>query len=185
MTAAKTSGRHLAVEEGHRRSELAAIHTGAKALGLDDSLYRDLLERVTGARSAAGLDGERRRAVLDEMRRLGFEKTAGKRAGRARLADSAQARLIRALWLSCATSACCAIRASTLSADSPNGFPASASCPGWTRLTPQSSSARCKVGAIASPQNAGVRHERCREIAGEPSSSDRPFTGLLGCARDA
>ncbi|MGC1809801.1 MAG: regulatory protein GemA [Candidatus Binataceae bacterium] len=99
MTAAKTSGRHLAVEEGHRRSELAAIPTGAKALGLDDSLYRDLLERVTGARSAAGLDGERRRAVLDEMRRLGFEKTAGKRAGRARLADSAQARLIRALWL--------------------------------------------------------------------------------------
>ncbi|MHB8382722.1 MAG: phage protein GemA/Gp16 family protein [Candidatus Binataceae bacterium] len=78
---------------------MAAIHTGAKALGLDDMLYRDLLERVTGARSAAGLDGEQRRAVLDEMRRLGFEKTAGKRAGRPRLADSAQARLIRALWL--------------------------------------------------------------------------------------
>ncbi len=99
MTAAKTSGRHPAVEAGHRRSELAAIHTGAKALGLDDSLYRDLLERVTGARSAAGLDGEQRRAVLDEMRRLGFAKASGKHAGRARLADSAQNRLIRALWL--------------------------------------------------------------------------------------
>jgi len=98
MSAARSSG-HPAVEAERRRSELAAIHTGARVLGLDDSLYRDLLFRLTGARSSVDLDGAQRRAVLDELRKLGFSKTAGKRAGRARLADAAQARLIRALWL--------------------------------------------------------------------------------------
>jgi Bacteriophage Mu, GemA protein len=87
------------IEAGRRRGELAAIHTGKRMLGLDDELYRDLLERVTGHRSAAALDGDQRHAVIEELRRLGFAKTPSKRAGRTRLADGKQARLARALWL--------------------------------------------------------------------------------------
>ena len=87
------------IEAAHRRAELAAIHAGRRVLGLDDDLYRAFLARVTGQRSAALLDMSQRRAVLDEMRRLGFEKTPSVKAGRSRIAESPQARLIRSLWL--------------------------------------------------------------------------------------
>jgi phage gp16-like protein len=89
-----------AIEAGRRRSELAVIHAGAKAVGIrDEETYRDFIAGLTGHRSAGELDTVQRAKVIEELRRLGFEKTASKRAGRARLADSAQARLIRALWL--------------------------------------------------------------------------------------
>jgi phage gp16-like protein len=55
-----------------RRRQLAAIHVGKKALGLIDEAYRELLSRVAQVHSAADLDEAGRRAVLDEMRRLGF-----------------------------------------------------------------------------------------------------------------
>lgn len=54
-----------------RRAELAKIHIGKKQLGLDGETYRDLLERVTGARSSAVLDAQQRGHVIEEMRRLG------------------------------------------------------------------------------------------------------------------
>jgi len=65
-----------------RRSiELAKIHMGANKLGLDtkdkdpDSPYRSMLWAVGRVRSAAELDASGRAAVLDHMRRLGFENT--------------------------------------------------------------------------------------------------------------
>ena len=51
-----------AVEADKRRRELAAIHIGAEALGLDDETYRDMLAHVAGKRSAGKLDAAGRRA---------------------------------------------------------------------------------------------------------------------------
>ncbi|WP_201797472.1 regulatory protein GemA [Mizugakiibacter sediminis] len=67
-----------------RRRQLAAIHVARQQLGMDDDAYRDLLARVSAAhgrsvRSSAALDAAQRRAVLDELRRLG---AARPRAGR-------------------------------------------------------------------------------------------------------
>lgn len=64
-----------------RNKELARIHVGKKFLRLDEETYRALLERVSGKRSAADLDGPGRGAVLREMIRLGFKvDSAGDRA---------------------------------------------------------------------------------------------------------
>jgi phage gp16-like protein len=65
-----------------RTRDLRRIHTGRRALNLDDDTYRDLLERVTGQRSAADLDARQRRAVIDEFHRLGFQPPDHRRPGR-------------------------------------------------------------------------------------------------------
>lgn len=58
---------------GFRNRQLGAIHMQKAKLQLDDDTYRDLLERVTGQRSAAKLDAQGRGQVLDELRRLSGE----------------------------------------------------------------------------------------------------------------
>lgn len=80
-----------------RRSALASIHIGVKALGLDDGDYRDLLERVVGVRSASQCTDAQLGRIMDEFRRLGFA-----RGGRAasRRATHPVARKARALWIS-------------------------------------------------------------------------------------
>jgi phage gp16-like protein len=55
-----------------RRQQLARIHAGKKALGLDDETYRALLERVTGMRSSADMTTAQRNDVLQEFARLGL-----------------------------------------------------------------------------------------------------------------
>jgi phage gp16-like protein len=52
-----------------RRNDLARIHMMATQLKLDDDTYRALLERITGQRSAKGLNDAQRRAVLDDLSR--------------------------------------------------------------------------------------------------------------------
>ena len=52
-----------------RTKELAAIHMGKKQLGLDDEMYRNMLEDLTGKRSAGDMTQAERRKVLDEMRK--------------------------------------------------------------------------------------------------------------------
>ncbi len=59
-----------------RRREIAAIHAGRRQLGMDDASYRAMLARVSAAngperRSSGEMDARQRRAVLDELRRLG------------------------------------------------------------------------------------------------------------------
>jgi phage gp16-like protein len=66
-----------------RTRDLRRIHTGRRALNLDDDTYRDLLERVTGQRSAGLLTAPQRRAVIDEFNRLGFKPPDHRRPGRA------------------------------------------------------------------------------------------------------
>lgn len=80
-----------------RRASLAGIHVGAKALGLDDDDYRDLLERVVGVRSASQCTDAQLGRIMDELRRLGF--TRGDRPA-ARRATHPIARKARALWIS-------------------------------------------------------------------------------------
>jgi phage gp16-like protein len=62
-----------------RNTLLARIHIGKKALGLDDETYRDVLERVTGQRSSAGLNDAKRQKVIDELVRLGWKNALKRR----------------------------------------------------------------------------------------------------------
>ncbi|KZK97306.1 MULTISPECIES: regulatory protein GemA [unclassified Pseudovibrio] len=52
---------------------LAQIHIAKKDLGLDEDSYRDVLERVTGKRSAKGLSEGQRLRVVTEFKCLGWE----------------------------------------------------------------------------------------------------------------
>ncbi len=74
------------------RRLLAAVHAGRRALGLDDATYRALLQRITGRRSAADATPRDLQQVIEEMRRLGFE-----RVGWRRLEEPHQ-RKILAMW---------------------------------------------------------------------------------------
>lgn len=56
--------------DDRRRRELAKIHILAKKdLGMDDETYRDMLEAVTGQRSAGRLDDAGREAVIAHLAR--------------------------------------------------------------------------------------------------------------------
>jgi phage gp16-like protein len=77
--------------EAMRRRRLKAIHVGRRQLGLDEDAWRGLLERVTGQRSAAGLDLDQLADVIEELRRHGF-------TARRRELPSAQQRKIAAIW---------------------------------------------------------------------------------------
>jgi len=57
-----------------RTRDLAAIHVGKKALGLDDETYRQMLWTIARVRSSADLDHKGRAEVLEHMRARGFRK---------------------------------------------------------------------------------------------------------------
>ncbi|MGH7915227.1 MAG: phage protein GemA/Gp16 family protein, partial [Candidatus Binataceae bacterium] len=84
-------------EQARRRAELAKIHVYKQRLSLDDGIYRDVLERVTGLRSAADLDAAQRGQVLDELKRLFMPAPARPRPRPAEHA-APQIALIRGLW---------------------------------------------------------------------------------------
>ncbi|PPD36759.1 MAG: GemA protein [Methylomonas sp.] len=88
-----------------RKKHLQLLAIGKQQLGWDDEFYRGIWLPLRGARpdadrrySAATLDDGQLRAALEEMRRQGF-KPAAKSAGSRKLADDAQSKKIRALWL--------------------------------------------------------------------------------------
>jgi hypothetical protein len=80
---------------------IAAVQTCRRQIsGLDDdTTWRALLERVTGKRSLKEMTGRQLGSVLDELHRQGAPKKAGVGAGRSKLADDPQSKLIRRLWL--------------------------------------------------------------------------------------
>lgn len=58
-----------------RNAELAKIHYLARrALGMDEDTYRDVVEMVTGRRSAGDLDQHQRAALLDHLTKLARPK---------------------------------------------------------------------------------------------------------------
>jgi phage gp16-like protein len=92
-----------------RKVELAAIHVAKKQLGLDDDLYREIIERVsakfrsTPVRSSGQMTARERVALLEEMRAHGFRRIERpERRMRQALAASApgdgQHQKILALW---------------------------------------------------------------------------------------
>lgn len=83
-------------------SALRAIHAKRRQLGLDadEDAWRDLLERVTGQRSAKGLTPKQTAAVLAELDRLGAGKSSSQKARRKKL-EGPYATKIQALWIAC------------------------------------------------------------------------------------
>ena len=74
------------------------IHVAKSKLGLDDDVYRDILESTTGKTSSKLLTPAQLEAVLDRLKQLGFEVESNK-TGVKNLASDAQSKLIRHLWL--------------------------------------------------------------------------------------
>lgn len=56
-----------------RRSLLAKVHIAAKALGLEDDAYRDMLEGLTGQRSAGKLTDKQLVLVITALRHKGWK----------------------------------------------------------------------------------------------------------------
>lgn len=77
-------------------SALATIHVAKKQLGLDDDTYRAVLNRVTGKSSSAAMSETERLAVVEELRRLGFEKAS---SGPRRGLEGRYAKKLQALWI--------------------------------------------------------------------------------------
>ncbi len=76
-------------------SAVRSIHAGIRALGIaEEEDRRDLYERVTGKRGLTGMTQAEQGAVLDELRRLGFQSH-----GPRRRLDGPYARKLQALWI--------------------------------------------------------------------------------------
>ena len=81
-------------------SSTQIINIAKGQLGLDEDTYRALLSRITGKASLRAMTAAEHRAVIDEMKRLGFKVSNRKTA----LAPSTKPyiRMIHALWKNCA-----------------------------------------------------------------------------------
>lgn len=75
------------------------IHIGKSQLGLDDELYREILESCTGKTSSKQLSIPQLEAVLDRMKQLGFVVDSKPKSEVKNLASDPQSKLIRHLWL--------------------------------------------------------------------------------------
>lgn len=61
------------MNQKNRGKLIAVIHVGKKELGLDDDTYRDMLEHVTGKRSAKDLKIVELNKVIRELENKGFK----------------------------------------------------------------------------------------------------------------
>ena len=84
----------------NRNPMLAKIHIAAKALGLDDATYRQILERLTGKSSSRDLKDHQLAAVLAEFQRLGWTppKGSGGAATSRKASGKAHVRKVFAIW---------------------------------------------------------------------------------------
>lgn len=79
-----------------RRAAIAKVKIAQKELGLDDDTYRDVLEAVTGRRSAADCTDAQLGRMLEHFQSKGFKaKPSAKGA-----ADHPAAKKARAMWIS-------------------------------------------------------------------------------------
>lgn len=81
-------------------SQLALVHVAKKKLGLDDDMYRAILQKLGGVESAKNLDAAGFKVVMEYFNSCGFkstwrERTYGERAG---MASPRQVELILKLW---------------------------------------------------------------------------------------
>lgn len=83
-----------------RRRELAMIHMAKAELRMADDTYRDLLWTVGRVRSSADLDWVGRKKLLEHLRACGWKPRPAAKARPTRpMADDAQSKKIRAMWL--------------------------------------------------------------------------------------
>ena len=75
---------------------LATIHIGLKQLGIVEDDARDLYERMAGERSLRAMTPAQHKAVIDELRRLGFKPAS--KGSRKRIEGKYAAKL-QALWI--------------------------------------------------------------------------------------
>lgn len=75
-----------------RQQCIRLIHTGKRALAMDDESYRETLVQLTGKNSCADMTDDQLYRVVQRLRSLGFDP-----AGRPETA--AQRALIRQIWL--------------------------------------------------------------------------------------
>lgn len=68
----------MANEQSRRRGMIAKIKVAQKQLGMDDDVYRDVLETATGLRSCKEMEIWQLERVLQKMERLGFAPARGK-----------------------------------------------------------------------------------------------------------
>lgn len=84
---------------------LKIVQVGRRELGLDEEGYRALLESVTGARSAKGLNAAKLEAVITAMKGMGFKVKGGAQVNGRRSPPSAakvqapEVRKVRAIWI--------------------------------------------------------------------------------------
>ncbi|WP_417880342.1 gp16 family protein [Vibrio sp.] len=72
---------------------LKMVQIGKRQLNLDDDVYRNMLEQITGQRSCKGLSDAKLKQVIDWMKTKGFKV---KRKPRAR---AEEVTVIRAIWI--------------------------------------------------------------------------------------
>ncbi len=79
---------------------LQLVQIAKRDLNMDDDIYRDLLQRVTGKRSAKGLSDRQLSKVLDEMKRLGFKpKPTKQRKQTLTKAQAIEVSKMKAIWI--------------------------------------------------------------------------------------
>lgn len=79
-------------------NSVAAIHVAKKQLGLDDEVFRDVCERVTGTRSIRDMSEPLRIRLIEHFRQQGF-KPASK--GTRKPLEGKFAPKLQALWIAC------------------------------------------------------------------------------------
>lgn len=82
-------------------AQIRAIHSYARAAGLDEDSRRDFMERETGKRSSSDLDVRQAIRVIDGLKKLAPTATRPRRPAKGSLElDGAFVPKIRALWIS-------------------------------------------------------------------------------------
>lgn len=106
------NARPAAFDRAHqaRRAMLAKVHIAKKELGLDDEVYRAVLQRASGRTSAGDCSAGELAEVLDAFKAKGWKPAVAGRAAAprgvarqhpgARAADHPVAKKARALWIS-------------------------------------------------------------------------------------
>lgn len=80
-------------------AHLAKIHIAKKQLAMDDDTYRAMLKSIAGVESSKDLSVPKAMKVLAHLERCGFKAKPASKAKTRALADDAQSKMIRGLWL--------------------------------------------------------------------------------------
>lgn len=78
---------------------LAKIHIAKKELGLTDEAYRDILRRIAGKDSAAGISEAQAEKVLRHFVRLGWRPKYQQELPGITIPKDLQSQKVRALWI--------------------------------------------------------------------------------------